>query len=234
MLVMTGTMTQTATVITSGKSPFFYKLSHTLMPNTQRKNVKNNDKKKLLLISEELTKSVGKNQFLSLFTKEHDVIVIDYLFEKNPKDRTQDDLFLRSRAKKMYLKLKPYLEADYSHMTFIGLGDDCQYLYELFLDKGIVFDGAVFINYDWFDYQNIDNPKIAQVHKKTKIWNLYSKNHLRARRTGMENYCIPTRRSPQFNSRYALESYGVIMYGVYGRLSLLNEVGNIKMLSNAG
>lgn len=204
------------------------------MPNTQRNNMKNTDKRKLLIISEELTKSVGKNQFLSLFTKEHDIIVIDYLFEKDVKESSQDIPSLRVRTKRMYLKLKPYLEANYSHTVFIGAGDDCQYLYELFLDKGVLFDGAVLINFDSFKYENATNPKLEQVHKKTKIWNFYSKNHLQCRRHGLNNYCIPTRRSPQFNSRYALETYGVILYGLYGRLSLLEDKGNVKMLSNAG
>lgn len=232
---MIGITTQTATVTTSGDLICYtYETPHIqTMPNTQRIDMKTTSKRKLLLISEGLTKSVGKNQFLSLFTKEHDIIVIDYLFEKNPKDRSQDDLFLRSRAKKMYLKLKPYLEANYSHTVFIGLGDDCQYLYELFLDKGIVFDGAVFINYDWRKYQNLDDRKITQLYKKTKIWNLYSKSHLKSRMSGLENYCIPTRLSPQFNSRYALEAFGIILYGIYARLSLLDDIGNLKMLSAA-
>jgi len=195
--------------------------------------MKNADKKKLLIISEELTKSVGKNQFLSLFTKEHDIIVIDYSFEKDVKDPKKNGS-LKSRTKKMYVKLKPYLEADYSHMIFIGSGDDGHYLFELFLDKGIVFDGAVLINCNVNDYTDINYAKFTQLLKKTKIWNFYSKNHLECRKQGMNNFLIPTRRSPQFNSRYALESYGVIMYGVYARLSLLDQVGNIRMLSNAG
>lgn len=195
--------------------------------------MKNADKKKLLIISEELTKSVGKNQFLSLFTKEHDIIVIDYSFEKDVKDPKKNGS-LKSRTKKMYVKLKPYLEADYSHMIFIGSGDDGHYLFELFLDKGIVFDGAVLINCNVNDYTDINYAKFTQLLKKTKIWNFYSKNHLACRKQGMNNFLIPTRRSPQFNSRYALESYGVIMYGVYARLSLLDQIGNIRMLSNAG
>lgn len=194
----------------------------------------NTDKKKLLIISEELTKSVGKNQFLSLFTKEHDIIVIDYSFEKDIKDPKKNGSSLRSRTKKMYVKLKPYLEADYSHMVFIGFGDDGHYLFELFLDKGIVFDGAVLINCNLEQYSNWNDPKIKQLLKKTKIWNFYSKSHLACRKQSLNNFLIPTRRSPQFNSRYSLESYGVIMYGVYARLSLLNQIGNIRMLSNAG
>jgi hypothetical protein len=51
---------------------------------------------------------------------------------------------------------------------------------------------------------------------------------------GFNNYMIPTIRSPQFNSRYALETYGVITYGVYGRLSLLEQRGSIQMLSSIG
>lgn len=194
----------------------------------------NNDKKKLLIISEDLTKSVGRNQFLSLFTKEHDIIIIDHSFEKDIKDPKKNSSSLRSRTKKMYVKLKPYLEADYGHIVFIGLGDDGQYLFELFLDKGIAFDGAVLINCNLSEHSQWANPAVAQLLKKTKIWNFYSKNHLSCRTQGLDNFLIPTKRSPQFNSRYSLESYGVIMYGVYARLSLLNQIGSIKMLSNAG
>lgn len=201
------------------------------MPNTKRKVMKHTNHKKLLIISEELTKSPGNSQFLSLFTKEHDIIVIDYDFLQDKKDQS---LNLRARTKKMYVKLKPYLEADYSHTVFIGYGQDGYYLFELFLDKGIVFDGAVLINCNVNDYTAINYTKFTQLLKKTKIWNFYSKNHLECRKQGMDNYMIPTRRSPQFNSRYALETYGVITYGVYGRLSLLEQAGNIQMLSSVG
>lgn len=193
--------------------------------------MKHTNHKKLLIISEELIKSPGNNQFLSLFTKEHDIIVIDHDFLQDMKDQSST---LRSRTKKMYVKLKPYLEASYSHTVFIGFGEDGYYLFELFLDKEIVFDGAVLINCNLNQYINCNDPKIKQVLKKTKIWNFYSKNNLECRRQGLNNFPVPTKRSPRFNSRYALESYGVILYGVYNRLSLLKEIGSIQMISNAG
>lgn len=193
--------------------------------------MKNTNHKKLLIISEELTKSPHKNQFLSLFTKEHDIIVIDYDFLQ---DKKEQPLTLRTRTKKMYVKLKPYLEANYSHMIFIGYGQDGHYLFDLFLDKGIVFDGAVLINCNINDYPQWNDSKLAPMLKKTPLWNFYSKNHLECRKQGLNNYLIPTRRPVQLNSRYALETYGVITYGVYGRLSLLEQTGSIQMLSSVG
>jgi hypothetical protein len=193
--------------------------------------MKHTDHKKLLIISEELTKPPGGNQFLSLFTKEHDIIVIDYGFLQDEKDRP---LNLRARTKKMYTKLKPYLETDYSHKVFIGFREDGYYLFELFLDKGIVFDGAVLINCNVNDYTAANYAKLAPLFKKTKIWNFYSRNHLECHKQDMDNQMIPTRRSPQFNSRYALESYGVIVYGVYGRFGLMEKTGDIKLLSSVG
>jgi hypothetical protein len=203
------------------------------MPNTKRKDMKHTNHKKLLIISEELTKSPSGNQFLDLFTKEHDIIMIDYEFLQDKKD---EPLNLRARTKKMYTNLKPYLETSYSHRVFIGFAEDGYYLFELFLDKGIVFDGAVLINCNVNGYTEANFDKLAPLFKKTKIWNFYSRNHLECRNSvqGFNNYMIPTIRSPQFNSRYALETYGVITYGVYGRLSLLEQRGSIQMLSSVG
>jgi len=206
------------------------KLPITLMPNTQRKEMKHTSEKKLLIISEELVKSPNKNQFLSLFTKEHDIIVIDYDFLKN----NDQEVNLRSRTKKIYMRLRPYLEFGYSHMVYVGYKDDGYYLLDLFMDKGILFDGAVLINCNLNDYPHWNSQKLAPLFEKTPIWNFYSKNHPGCRKQGLDNFMIPTRRSPQFSSRYALETYGVITYGVYGRLSLLEPSGNVQMLSSLG
>jgi hypothetical protein len=199
------------------------------MPNTKRKRMEHTNRKKLLIISEELTKSSGSSQFLSLFTKEHDIIIIDYDFLQNEKDQS---LNLRSRTKKIYNYLKPYLETNYSHKVFIGSREDGHYLFELFLDKGIVFDGAVLINCNINEYPNWDKSKLSSMFKKTRIWNFYSKNHLECHTQKLESHLIPTRRSPHFNSRYALEAYGVIVYGLYGRLALMKQTGSVKMLSS--
>jgi len=204
--------------------------NNTRMPNTQRKIMKHTDHKKLLIISEELIKSPNKDQFLSLFTKEHDIIVIDYNFlQDNGKE-----VNLRSRTKKIYMKLRPHLGLGYSHMVYIGYKDDGYYLLDLFMNKGIFFDGAVLINCNLNEYPYWNDQRLAPLFKKTPIWNLYSENHPECRKQGLNNFVLPTKYSPQFNSRYALESYGVIVYGVYGKLSLLEPAGNIQMLSNLG
>jgi len=193
--------------------------------------MKHTNHKKLLVISEELIKSSGKNQFLSLFTKEHDIIVIDYNFLQ---DNDNQEVKLRSRTKKIYMRLRPYLESGYTHMVYVGYKDDGYYLLDLFMDKGIVFDGAVLINCNLNQYPHWDDKKLTPLFKKTQIWNFYSKNHLECRKQGLNNFTLPTRRLPQFNSRYALETYGVIVYGVYDRLSLLEPIGSVEMLSSLG
>ena len=107
------------------------------MPN-KSKDIKVLLKKQdnLILGSERLFTKSLTNSFTKLFANEHDIALIPYSNNKFSIEKTNE----------IYPSLKNSFESGYDKKIFIGLGQDCEMLFDLYVNYGFTFDGAVFIN----------------------------------------------------------------------------------------
>jgi len=173
---------------------------------------------KLIIGSEKLFTKDNIYSFSNLFNDEHDIRLV-----YKDTDQTASDL----SATIHYL-----VESDYKYKTFIGCNQDAELLFDLYLDHNIVFDAAVLINCRYSNYSRINHPALAKkLAKKTKIFNLHGKLYRNETLPfAQENQYIPTLISPSLSSRYSLEAYGLLVYGVYQQNYLDRVLGRVSSL----
>jgi hypothetical protein len=123
---------------------------------------------------------------------------------------------IRVKAKRYNRNLAIHWDIKYKSRVFIGLEQDCSYLFDLYTNHGVIFDAAVLIN---FDLNSVNIKKDIKDH--TKIYNFYNNNkNFTDSSLAHVNQSIPTRFSPAFSKRFALETAGVLTYDTYGLLQI--------------
>ena len=168
----------------------------------------NKTNRKLIVGSEILFVS---NNLLTQFAKDHDI----FTFHHNEKDS------LDTTARHIWRDLKSYLIKDYDHIVFMGFKDDSDIVFKLNEDRNLLFDAAVFVNYE--PTGEIDSLALS-IDKLTQAQvNLYSfgyggkKNRLDGLVENHQSLPIWTNLRSE---RLAQEIYGCVVYGTYKQVSL--------------
>jgi len=154
------------------------------------------------------------NNILEQFSTDHHILTFKYNPEFTP----------LTNSKILYKAIRTHLSNDYAKMTFMGHETDCNLLYELYKDKGIIFDAAIFVNYSR-DYdnslygQNVTQQALSE--EKTKIYSFYTTNSYNQRALYTESHqYIPSMFKNIRSKRLAQEIYGCTVYGGYQMTSL--------------
>jgi hypothetical protein len=130
---------------------------------------------------------------------------------------------IKTKTREYYYKLSLHWEIQYFSRVFVGVGQDCLYLFDLYSDYGIVFDTAVLINFDFSAMKN-ENAITKGIKDHTKIYNFYSNDKKYAENNlAHVNQYIPTKFPPAFSKRFALETAGVLTYDSYEFLYLQQD-----------
>lgn len=162
-----------------------------------------------VVASEKLFNTSIGNNFANEFKDGHLITLIDH---HNVNILSPEEIKIKTQ--KYYNNLSSHWDIQYHSRVFIGLGQDSLYLYNLYNDHKLVFDAAVLINFD-FDLVK-DNKSKKTIKKHTKIYNFYSDNKKYSdTELALVNQYIPTKLSPAYNKRFALETNGVLVNGVY-------------------
>ena len=175
----------------------------------------------LILGSEKLFTKSLTNSFTKLFANEHDIALIPYSNNKFSIEKTNE----------IYLSLKNSFESGYNKKIFIGHGQDCEMLFDLYVNYGFTFDGAVFINNLREDHEKLYGNTVRSAYAKTKIYNLYGKGHKYGPLACAHvNQLIPTLISPLTTQRYAQEAYGVVLYEIHEKTYLNDTKGKMALI----
>jgi len=149
------------------------------------------------------------NNFSNQFKYDHSITLID-THDRNNLSEAE----IKAKVKQYHRNLAIHWEINYQSRVFIGTGQDCLYLFDLYTNHGIVFDAAILINFDFSAF--IDNESIVKgIKKHTKIYNFYNNKKFTDTKLAHVNQFIPTRVSPAFSKRFALEAGGVLTYDTY-------------------
>lgn len=168
------------------------------------------------------------NNFSNQFKYDHTIILIE---SHDRNHMTEQEI--KAKTKQYYRNLAIHWELNYQSRVFVGFGQDCLYLFDLYTDYGIVFDAAILINFDFSVFRN--NEIITKgIKDHTKIYNFYNYNKKFTDTTlAHVNQHIPTRVSPTFSRRFALETAGVLTYDTYGLLQMgENSPSEFKMIKD--
>lgn len=177
----------------------------------------------LIIGSDTLFNSRHKNGFYDLFKNDHDI----FMLETNKPNYVND----------LVESIKGHMSLDYTHKVFIGSGKDIYILFDLYLQYGIYFDAAVLVNGTYSNTIYMDEKTfrykelVDGLSKKTEIYNLHGKlNKYEELPFAKINQKIDTYIPPTMSSRYSLEAYGLIVYGLYEQNGLSNSVGRVSYL----
>ena len=164
------------------------------------------------------------NNFSNQFKHDHSIILIE---SHDRKIMSTEDI--RVKTKQYNRNLAIHWDIKYKSRVFIGLEQDCSYLFDLYNDHGITFDAAVLIN---FDLNSVNTQK--DIKDNTKIYNFYNNNkNFTDSNLAHVNQYIPTRVSPSFSKRFALETAGVLTYDTYSLLQMTQEApSEYKMIED--
>ena len=164
------------------------------------------------------------NNFSNQFKHDHSIILIE---SHDRKIMSTEDI--RVKTKQYDRNLAIHWDIKYKSRVFIGLEQDCSYLFDLYNDHGITFDAAVLIN---FDLNSVNTQKDIKDH--TKIYNFYNNNkNFTDSNLAHVNQYIPIRVSPSFSKRFALETAGVLTYDTYSLLQMTQEApSEYKMIED--
>lgn len=212
-------MTQTTMV---SQTPTDTKETIQQMPNKSKDiKVLSKTQNNMILGSEKLFRKSLTNAYTKLFSNEHDIALIPTSHGKLSIEKTHN----------IYPSLNELLKQEYDKKVFIGLGEDCEILFDLYVNYGIVFDGAIFINNVSNEHEMIYGRVIKNVYEKTKIYNLFGKSsNNRVLPKAHTNQLIPTLISPLTTSRFAQEAYGLICYDLYGKMFLDESKGRMALI----
>jgi uncharacterized radical SAM superfamily protein len=146
------------------------------------------------------------NNLLEMFSKDHDIFTFHH--ERHaPIDQT---------AKQVWRDLKPLLAKGYDRIIFIGYRDDSDIVFDLYENRKLIFDAAVFVNYEQFasklDYKDylakmkqdgVDLYSFSFGTDKKKLANLIETHQSLSFWTNLRSL------------RLAQEIYGCVVYGTY-------------------
>jgi len=173
----------------------------------------------ILVGSEKLfrTKAPWKieRSLLGTITNDHQVLLFD---------QCKDNKTYKKTAKRLAKQLNYRSDFNTDKLIFIGLGNDCRVVMDLYLNHGFKFDAAVFIN-------NLYSPsKYDPILDHCSIYNFYTnKEYEMLNIEGAEvNQYIKTRLPAHMSNRLAQEVFGCLLYQTYERTYLNNTPGIIS------
>lgn len=181
-----------------------------------------------IFASEKLFNTPIGNNFVNEFKDGHIITLMDH-HDRSAMTPEQ----LKAKTREYFYKLSIHWQTNYHSRAFIGLGEDSLYLFNLYTDHGIVFDAAVLINFDFSVLRN--NEIITKgIKDHTRIYNFYSndKKYTDSDIAHVNQY-IPTKLPPALNKRFALETNGVLVNGVYEMLYMQqNSPSQYRMIQD--
>jgi len=184
--------------------------------------MKNKRSDNIIVASRKLFTQNKYNKFTPLLEDDHDVFLLP---------DTSEQSISALRALRVAEPLKNHLSSDYLNKTFIGLKEDAYVLFDLFLDHGIFFDTAILINATYSQYPRALRRELYDLGAYTKIYNFYTHwvKHEDLDIAATNQY-LPTIVPAQYSERTALEVFGTLIYGPYGRVELDNKPGTLSYL----
>lgn len=205
-------MTPTTPIITDSTITTIKKKRPSQMNNITMPN-------NILVGSEKLfrTKAPWKieRSLLGTITNDHQVLLFD---------QCKDNKTYKKTAKRLAKQLNYRSDFNTDKFIFIGLGNDCRVVMDLYLNHGFKFDAAVFIN-------NLYSPsKYDPILDHCSIYNFYTnKQYEMLNIEGAEvNQYIKTRLPAHMSNRLAQEVFGCLLYQTYERTYLNNTPGIIS------
>jgi hypothetical protein len=173
----------------------------------------------ILVGSEKLfrTKAPWKidRSLLGTITNDHLVLLFD---------QCKDNKTYKKTAKKLAKQLTYMNTIQTDKLIFIGIGNDCRVVIDLYLNHGFKFDAAVFIN-------NLYSPsKYEPILDHCSIYNFYTKPEYKMLDIeGAEvNEYIKTKLPAHMSNRVAQEVFGCLLYQTYERTYLDNVPAIIR------
>jgi len=173
----------------------------------------------ILVGSEKLfrTKAPWKidRSLLGTITNDHLVLLFD---------QCKDNKTYKKTAKKLAKQLTYMNTIQTDKLIFIGIGNDCRVVMDLYLNHGFKFDAAVFIN-------NLYSPsKYEPILDHCSIYNFYTKPEYKMLDIeGAEvNEYIKTKLPAHMSNRVAQEVFGCLLYQTYERTYLDNVPAIIR------
>ena len=173
----------------------------------------------ILVGSEKLfrTKAPWKieRSLLGTITNDHQVLLFD---------QCKDNKTYKKTAKRLAKQLTYMNKVQTDKLIFIGLGNDCRVVMDLYLNHGFKFDAAVFIN-------NLYSPsKYDPILDHCSIYNFYTnKEYEMLNIEGAEvNEYVKTKVPAHMSNRLAQEVFGCLLYQTYDRTYLDNVPAIIR------
>ena len=166
--------------------------------------------KRLIIGSNKL---FSNNTIATQFAKAHDIYTFEY----------DSQLSLKANTKELWKNISPLIRQDYDSIIFIGQGIESNLLYELYEDKNLIIDGAVFVNYKTVpEMGQISLDTQYEVFQKTKIYTFSTnkKDTLPPVAHLQDHQYVPTFFGTTRSKRLAQEMYGCVLYGAYQALGL--------------
>ena len=167
----------------------------------------------ILVGSEKLfrTKAPWKinKSLLGTITNDHQVLLFD---------ECKDNKTYKKTAKKIAKQLTYMNTIETDKLIFIGIGDDCRVVMDLYLSHGFKFDAAVLIN-------NLYSPsRYKRILDHCSIYNFYTKPEYEMLDIeGAEvNEYVKTKLPAHMSNRLAQEVFGCLLYQTYERTYLDN------------
>lgn len=163
----------------------------------------NQTNRKLLVGSQKL---LNTNNILVEFSKDHDIIQFSY----NPNET------LEKNTRLLWRHIRMYIASPYQKLTFMGIGQECNLMYELYDKKNLVFDAGVFVNYK----DPVDGKVSLQLQKDmslagTKIYTYSTYNKKEHPVVISQSHQALPLYSTIRSQRLAKEIYGCVVYGSY-------------------
>lgn len=151
------------------------------------------------------------NNLLSMFSKDHDIFTFHH-------ERHKD---IKETERLIWRDLKPYLQKDYDNIIFIGYRDDSDIVFELFKTRNLIFNAAVFVNYEPAGQIDDIRKALHDLKKaKTKIYSFSygtDKNRLANLIETHQSLSVWTNLR---STRLAQEIFGCVLYDTYEMTSL--------------
>jgi len=185
---------------------------------------------KMVVASEKLFLNSLNSNFINEFKDEHQILLMNSVISESYIDTNSKEDSCKNYARAL---TERWEILDYKYRTFIGLGQDCLHFFNLYSEYKIIFDAAVFINFDWSTIDGI-NGSLKNLKQSTTIYNFYTNKKYETNNSlaAVQQY-IPSRKfpkSPEYNKRVAQETAGVLYYGLYKQMGAEKDPSTINMI----
>lgn len=147
------------------------------------------------------------SKIMEQFPKDHDIVTFNY----------DSKITLVQNSKMLFKYLQKHLDWGYDKYIFMGNAHDCNLCYALYKHKNLLFDAAVFVNYE--PSQEISEDTQISVGKATKIFS-YTTKKTTAPAQVVNHQSIKTVFGTVRSERLAQDIYSQLVYGVYEEMYL--------------